>query len=162
MMWIVNFWPLAFFKDISSSAKSSPERSRVWNVTDNIKPPISGPPYQALYNIKPLYRDPHISPPPPPPLPFHVKPTISSTLSGPDEAMPTKTFGVKLWPTMSGPDLQYQAPDIRSSIWSDDTPYQTRTYHIKPLILDRQYKAMPHHIRPGPTISSLWSYRSSI
>ena len=42
--------------------------------------------------------------------------------------------------------LQCQAPHIK--------PPPPPPPHIKPLILDRQYKATTHHIRPRPTILS--------
>ena len=113
----------------------------------HIKPPISGPPYQAPYHIKPPISGPpyqapyHIKPPisgPPYQTPYHIKPPISS---------PPRN-------NISGPNLPYQAPDILSSIRLHDTPYQAPTNHIKPLILYRQYDFMTHHIRPRPTISS--------
>ena len=90
----------------------------------HIKPPISGPPYQTPYSIKP----PTISSPPYQAL--HIK-------------APT-THHLRPQPTISSPP--YQGPH--------DTPSQAPTYHIKPLIFYRQYDFMTHHIRPRPTISS--------
>ena len=58
----------------------SSKMSRGWNVTYDIKPPISGPPYQAPH-IRPPYQAPHIRPPissPPYQTPHIKPPTISS------------------------------------------------------------------------------------
>ena len=57
--------------------------SRGWNVTNDINPPISGPPYEA-----PHFKPPAISSPLPPYQAPHMKPPISYS-------------------------LQYQAPRIR-------------------------------------------------
>ena len=101
---------------------------------------------QGLERYQP-YQAPHIKPPTissPPYQAPHIKPP---TISSPPFQAPSRN-------NISGPNLQYQAPDILSSIRLHDTQYQAPTNHIKPLILYRQYDFMTHHIRPRPTISS--------
>ena len=150
--------------------------SRVWNVTNHIKPPISSPPYQAPH-IKPptissppyqapLIKPPTISSPPYQAPTNHIKPLIfyhqydfMTHHIRPRPTIPSPWYSIvnmTSWHTISGPDQPYQAPDILSSIRLHDTPYQGPTNHIKPLIFYHQYDFMTHHIRPRPTISSPW------
>ena len=80
----------------------------------------------------------------------HIRPR--PTISSPWYSIVNMTS----WHTISGPDQPYQARDILSSIWLHNTPYQSLTNHIKPLIFYRQHDFMTHQIRPPPTISSPW------
>ena len=68
-----SFWrdkrdTVVFCKNVVVSKQVNNTVSRVWNVTNHIKPPISSPPYQAPH-IKPPtissppYQAPHIKPP---------------------------------------------------------------------------------------------------
>ena len=99
-------------------------------------------PYQAPTNhIKPLifYRQYDF-------MTHHIRPR--PTISSPWYSILNTTS----WHTISGPDQPYQAPNILSSIWLHNTPYQSLTNHIKPLIFSRQHDFMTHQIRPRPTI----------
>ena len=100
-----------------------PRLSRGWNVTYDIKPPISGPPYEA-----PHFKPPTISSPPyqaP-----HMKPPISSPLQ-------------YQAPHMKSPHIRPLMLNFKS-----DLPYQAPTYDIKPLVLDVQNEAFTYDIKP--------------
>ena len=155
---------------------SSPPRHTIWGPNLPYQAPnilsqrrLHDTPYQALTNhIKPLifYRQydfmtHHIRPRPTISSPWYsiINTTSWHTIFGPDQPYQAPDILSSIWlhdTPYQTPDQPYQAPDILSSIWLHDTPYQAPTNHIKPLIFYRQYDFMTHHIRPRPTISSPW------
>ena len=110
-----------------------PVWSRGWNVTYDIKPLISDPPYEAPH-FRPPYQAPHIRPS------ISIwkrRPTISSPSYRDVQNEPPAHDINRQYrkyqnrqPTTSGPDQRYQAHRIRFSKWSSDLRYQARRLEI--------------------------------
>ena len=99
--------------------------SRGWNVTYDIKPPLSGPPYQAPHIKPPISSPPYLAP--------HIKPPNASPLQYQD-------------PISGHPfqyetaDLPYEAPTYNIKPLVLDVQNESPTYDIKLFELNRQYR----------------------